>query len=157
MKVLAAVVGLNQREFAFKAVPGAFLSYRHYSNGASASVGAPLSQRRNRPGAARLLEFCRHQSFAVASCSCDNRLRVMTLPRHHRFPSRNQVPPNGTLEAPLPPPVRGFFFSCFGLGRRTFSFLFRRGGPSCHAVEVALLDIRDAGKMRKRVKSCRQN
>jgi len=28
---------------------------------------------------------------------------VMAVPRHHRFP------PNGTLEAPLPP-VRGFFF-----------------------------------------------
>ena len=70
---------------------------------------APLSQRRNWPLTAHAYSnFARHQSFAFASCSCDNRLRVMTLPRHHRFPSRNQVPPNGTLEAPLPP-VRGFF------------------------------------------------
>jgi hypothetical protein len=34
-------------------------------------------------------------------------------------PSPSQVPPNGTLEAPLPP-VRGFFFSCVGFGRRSF-------------------------------------
>ena len=45
-----------------------------------------------------------HQSFVSASCSCDNRLWVMTTPGHHRFPRREpRFPPIGTLEAPLPP------------------------------------------------------
>jgi hypothetical protein len=53
--------------------------------------------------------YCRSSTFVSASCSCDNRLWVMTTPVTTGSPAGNQGSPHGTLEAPLPP-VRGFFF-----------------------------------------------
>ena len=61
-----------------------------------------------------------HQSFVSASCSCDNRLWVMTTPVT-RFPRREpRFPPIGTLEAPSSPPA-GLFPILIGSGALSFS------------------------------------